>query len=995
MTPEQQFLAFRDRADIAALAAVFDALAPELVLVAAHLAGREAEDLVQATFLTAIEKAERWDASRRLLPWLIGILVQHARADRRQRRRQVDPARLPARAEPDPFAAAAGGELADQLAAGLERLPRPLRQVVALRLAHGLSPVEIAHALGCPPLTVKTRLQRGMAWLRRVLPAGVGGAVAGLVAVQPGLAAARAAVLARAHAVAPAATAAGAGAAVANTIVGGWLVKKVALVAAAVGLALGAWLPFSSLLQAPVLPPPDGVAAPAITAAVPVTEVEPSGLEAAPVQREAASAAPPATGSAMLEFVWRGLDQPASGLVVGLLTPDGTTSRHTTDRDGRLAFAALPVGDHRLVGRRLAHQLRIDAGHERRERIAVEPSLRLEGLVVDAAMRPIAGAAVFAQYYRDAQDVVPRRIATAGADGMFTTGAETGGWIWAQLPGRAPSKCWSLRDEGAHRVLLVLGDGGGSVHGVVRAATGQPLADARVTIVRLTPRGEFGPPLVLVTDARGAFATDELAHGPHCLAVLAPGHAPAGRSLDVDGSEQHVELQLGAGVALGGRVTTGDGAPLPAKLTVRPAWAGAGAVWVEALRPLFHLCAQTASTDAEGRYRFAHLPPGPVRVEVDAGAAAAPTARDVELTAGEGRCDFALGAVRAIHGRLVDRTEAPIAGFRVQAWPVGGGSVVDATTAADGTFRFEGLAAERYTVEARPPQCLDSVAWAAAADVVPGGELLLRCAWREADAAWIRGVLLQADGAPVAGAATAWLLPAGERERRHCELALDATGAFRLGPLPPGRYQAGVRVPDAAAVVLGTYDLAPRQDLDVGSVRLPATGTLEVRFQFPDGRPARGVEALVADRAGNSGALLPRPDGSYRSPALPAGVYRLLAFAHDGVVAATELVVAPDRATASIVPVAPAPAVTFAFAAAFADAGAAATIVELRVAGVDGTELWAVHAPVTAAERTWCRALPPGAYRCTAHRWPDGAPVTVAFEVPAAAAGLRVDVPAP
>src|SRR5262245_60344626 len=93
---EQQFARFRSSGDANALAAVFDALAPELLLVAAHVApaATDAEDRVQATFLDAIEKAARWDTARPLLPWLIGILVNHARGLRRRRARELDASRI-------------------------------------------------------------------------------------------------------------------------------------------------------------------------------------------------------------------------------------------------------------------------------------------------------------------------------------------------------------------------------------------------------------------------------------------------------------------------------------------------------------------------------------------------------------------------------------------------------------------------------------------------------------------------------------------------------------------------------------------------------------------------------------------------------------------------------------------------------------------------------------------------------------------------------------
>ena len=178
--PEQHFERFRRCGDAAALAAVFDAVAPELLLVAAHVAptGVEPEDLLQATFVDAIEQAGRWDATRRLMPWLIGVLVQHARVERRKLARRVDEARLVEREVEDPAVAAETADIGRRVAAAVASMPVLYRQVLTLRLVHGLTPTQVAAALGCPVATVKTRLQRGMDLLRGALPAGLATSVA-------------------------------------------------------------------------------------------------------------------------------------------------------------------------------------------------------------------------------------------------------------------------------------------------------------------------------------------------------------------------------------------------------------------------------------------------------------------------------------------------------------------------------------------------------------------------------------------------------------------------------------------------------------------------------------------------------------------------------------------------------------------------------------------------------------------------------------------------
>ena len=81
------FVRYRMRGDVEALAAVFDEVAPGLLQVAKHLSARtcEPEDLVQTTFLVAIERSDSFDEARPLVPWMMGILANQARLARRKR----------------------------------------------------------------------------------------------------------------------------------------------------------------------------------------------------------------------------------------------------------------------------------------------------------------------------------------------------------------------------------------------------------------------------------------------------------------------------------------------------------------------------------------------------------------------------------------------------------------------------------------------------------------------------------------------------------------------------------------------------------------------------------------------------------------------------------------------------------------------------------------------------------------------------------------------
>jgi len=129
------FERFRSHGDVAALGQMFDATAPALRQVARHLTRDrvEAEDLVQATFLAAIEKRATFDATREISPWLTGILLKHASLARRSRARVVEPDRLETQTSEDPLEVAAARELSEALTVALARLSPADRDVLIPR----------------------------------------------------------------------------------------------------------------------------------------------------------------------------------------------------------------------------------------------------------------------------------------------------------------------------------------------------------------------------------------------------------------------------------------------------------------------------------------------------------------------------------------------------------------------------------------------------------------------------------------------------------------------------------------------------------------------------------------------------------------------------------------------------------------------------------------------------------------------------------------------
>ena len=103
-------------------------------------------------------------------PWLSRVLANKARDLRKRAARPIDQARLQEPLDQDPSEPAERRELADEVARAIDRLGEPYRQVVLLRLRHGLSLAEIADVLGRSPGTVRVQLHRAGEKLRPLLP---------------------------------------------------------------------------------------------------------------------------------------------------------------------------------------------------------------------------------------------------------------------------------------------------------------------------------------------------------------------------------------------------------------------------------------------------------------------------------------------------------------------------------------------------------------------------------------------------------------------------------------------------------------------------------------------------------------------------------------------------------------------------------------------------------------------------------------------------------
>ncbi|MEU1535277.1 RNA polymerase sigma factor [Streptomyces fagopyri] len=143
-----------------------------------------AEDVMAETFMEAWRLRDRVEAEGgSLRPWLLGVATNVARGHYRSNRRYRAAANAAAEAEtalPD-HADEVTGRLDDRrrLAAALRALAalrRPEREVLTLCLWEGLEYTAAAEALGIPVGTVRSRLSRARAKLRKLTEAELAGA---------------------------------------------------------------------------------------------------------------------------------------------------------------------------------------------------------------------------------------------------------------------------------------------------------------------------------------------------------------------------------------------------------------------------------------------------------------------------------------------------------------------------------------------------------------------------------------------------------------------------------------------------------------------------------------------------------------------------------------------------------------------------------------------------------------------------------------------------
>ncbi|NEW72017.1 MFS transporter [Streptomyces rhizosphaericus] len=223
---------------------------------------------------------------------------------------------------------------------------------------------------------------------------------------------------------------------------------------------------------------------------------------------------------------------------------------------------------------------------------------------------------------------------------------------------------------------------GGVIHGRVLGPGDTPLADAAVTLIDTGGR-QLGR---TVTGRDGRYHLPAPDTASVVLIGSAAGHQPQAATLLVSDLPVVCDLRLSGGGGLTGSVRALGGEPL----------AGATAT---ATGPEGEV-AGSATADEKGEFALAELAPGTYALTV-AAAGHRPYATQVELTAGAPvRVDAELSPAARVRGTVRDRGGRPLGDARVSLLDASGDVVGQTITGADGSFGFEALTGDHYTVVA-------------------------------------------------------------------------------------------------------------------------------------------------------------------------------------------------------------------------------------------------------------------------------------------------------
>ena len=511
----------------------------------------------------------------------------------------------------------------------------------------------------------------------------------------------------------------------------------------------------------------------------------------------------------------------------------------------------------------------LDAGKGVPE-LALERGAAIEGRVLDADGRPIAGATV--------------RALTAGTSPTEYS-ADVDQDRLRRFSGRSaappPPDAISIQND---PLLIPRGELGVMIGPIPPLpAPGEQIArPAAVVDPKAASASLIGEPPPLATDpalasiwttgSDGRYRIRGIAAGKVTALAIAAGYAEArSREVVIGTGEviQNVDIVLTAGTMLVGKVTDSRGdVVVGAEVSAQP----------EVGAPTVNF------TDGDGLYRIGPVA-GKLELRVSAyGHADARVPLDVPpphgATAAEHREDVVLEIADAVlAGTLVDSTGIPVGGAHLEV-VAGAGDGRNATSASDGTFAIDMLPRGRLRVRVDQPAYPTQELAATASTTGERARLVIELGGA------VEGVLLDASsGDPIASTTLSATGPANAT----AEATTGANGRWRLGPLIAGRWRVDVKQPGYLALM---------RELDVPAAGAPGGASVrDVRIELARGALVGGtVRDGRGQRVPNAHVVVRSPSVEASGDADGAGEFRI----HDAPTGDVDVVATHGDAAGSV-----------------------------------------------------------------------------------------------
>lgn len=486
--------------------------------------------------------------------------------------------------------------------------------------------------------------------------------------------------------------------------------------------------------------------------------------------------------------------------------------------------------------------------------IVLEPGAAISGTVVDDRGSPVEGAEVSFDSWSTRGELKPWELETnavkSDADGRFL------------LVDRAPGEKLDLSvwhpDFIAAEVrgvvvpredVLVELEGAARVAGRVVDPAGRPVAGARVSARYEVQGGGTFSSESGESDAEGRF---ELPHlGPRRVELLAraEGFRTLEVWLDLEPGEtvEDLVLRLAPGALIEGRVLDPWGEPADG---VRIVGQGLGR---SSLR-------HTGRTDSTGRFRLDGLDPGPFTLSAIP-RQLPPARRTVEVGEGTEEVEIHLREGHSVHGQVAGDEGEPLAGVHVHL------AGVEARSDRQGLFDLQNVPTGRHRLVA----VKDGWVEGEIEEVPVDGPV-----W-DLEVVLTRGTIVRGQVLGLGeGAPTHVQILASSEDDRWAWASADYAGAFRLGPLAPGRWRVLAIERSSGRRGHGVVELGAGQREAELEVELGAGFVLSGRV-LVDGRPEAGARVRLRGMdvlAGGSGET--DFSGGFRLDGLRSGRYRMV-----------------------------------------------------------------------------------------------------------------------